>query len=103
MSAAVAQLPVSIGTIRLLLFVAGVLLFLVAWNTRDAIWSPRYWLDRLFGSEGGIQVNYQQDGGLRRAGYVILSIALILLGAFGKDLLRHLAEAIAASGVLSRI
>ncbi len=45
------EIPVSIGAMRIAAVVIGLIVFLVAWNTRDRMWSIWYWLDRLRGGQ----------------------------------------------------
>ena len=86
------EIPVSIGAMRVAMVVIGLIVFLLAWNTEDRIWSPWYWLDRLRGGTGEIHIGFQQRGGLKRGGYIIIGIAMILVGIFGESWLKVFAD-----------
>lgn len=85
-------LPTPLFWLRVLFIAGGIVVFLFAWNTSDSIWSPFYWLDRLRGGSGDINIHLQQDGGMTRGKYIILGILMVLLGVFGESWLKYVAK-----------
>ena len=91
------EIPFSIRAMRIAAVVIGLVVFLVAWNTRDRMWSIWYWLDRIRGGSGDIWTGMEQRGGLKRASYILLGIALILIGIFGESWLKVAADVVGAA------
>ena len=84
---------------RVALVVIGTIWLLVAWNSEDRIWSPFYWIDRLWGRVDDIDVRLQEEGGMTRMLDIIASIAAILAGLFGKHWLEKVAEMLINGGL----
>jgi hypothetical protein len=93
------EIPVSIGAMRAALVVIGLIVFLLAWNTEDRVWSLWYWFDRIRGGGGDIHIGFEQRGGLKRGKYIIMGIVMVLLGIFGGPWLKTVAELIVSAAV----
>ena len=67
------------GLIRLGLLLVGGAIIAAAWMTPDEMWSRRYWIERLQGNSGEIDIRSSQMGGVERAKYLLIGVGMVLL------------------------
>jgi hypothetical protein len=66
--------------ISLGLIVVGCAFVAAAWLTTDEMWSIWYWIDRLRGISGELDMHAVQIAGVNRGRYLVFGLVLVLLG-----------------------
>lgn len=66
--------------IRLGLLLVGGAIIAAAWLTPDEMWTKRYWLNRLRGYSGDVEIHTAQMGGVERGRYLLIGVAMVVLG-----------------------
>ena len=74
------HIPVTLGMFRIGLVVVGGGLVALAWLTADEMWSKWYWVERVRGNPGDVDIHESQLAGLKRAKYLLMGVGMVALG-----------------------